>query len=1021
MGGIKNKLSKLSNKVKTLFNKATNLPPLLGEADENRRFSIGGVNKQSKSVGLTNKLNPQSALTGCHDIVAHLASRCAPTRRATGTTPPLRKGTQDLLWDQRRQMKSDRISIGGFDRLARITKYTSLACLTLAILSTLVLNIVSSYSSFKVNSNAEPVTVNGTPTLANSSPCDPSINAPSCISLSITSSTGSNDPNLSLSIPQGGGIATGRHTVEIRSNSVTGITLAMNSATESANLIGSNNQNDDVITPVTTYWPERTKLSNVTYGFAVVHMGWTPASSGEGEQILDRNGNEFTPVDQSLDSLYEPSSPSIEATFSAIPTSNDSANSKLLQTTYATPIASGFGEIINLDIVYGVYVSNPVELMADDYSVNVVYSLIAEPLPAPQITSISPNSAQLDYETFPRATLTGNNFAGTYDGWIDLNDNGRYDENEQIGVYPDDLSSNTQLSIALPGKRDIPDLQAGSYTICIIAQGGTGCLDNAFTYTPALPDGMLQSTADYGSDGHVAVDYDENMIPITYTGNETTPKWVIADTSNTNSDTNLNWYDYPNKKWANAVTLTEEGLDKYKGQPVGTEIDEQYVLGYWVYIPRYAYKVMRKEVADKVVTDEVAKNNGKGGFEIIFETNDDIVKEPAICNNSNANQYYQDCIKSQYGEAGITYPGNNESLKNKTAWATHPAFTWQYTKDINGFDMTYELNGIWIGKFETTGSTEQPTVLPNQYPLTLVSKSAPTDNSHNIGDMYDIAKSVGIEDKYNKYGNTASTNQSNQNNNNLAISTSHMLKNSEWGAIAYLSSSKYGAGINNVQINSSNYEIKQGYATIYSSGITGCGPQDDANPLKYEIGPAGENNACSNIDRSYIGSIGTLASSTNNVHGIYDMNGGSWEYVVGSWTTSSDTSSKENFLYQASQPYTDLFPGKIFNALASYEYQNNDKCSWELCGGQAVFETKNHQTIYTGNLNSSWGGSYDSFANRSYSIGSTQHGKNWLARGGCRGNSYESSIYGQFGYSGASDASYSFRTALIALPDEPQN
>ena len=43
MGGIKNKLT---SKVKTLFNKATNLPPLLGEADENRRFSIGGVNKQ---------------------------------------------------------------------------------------------------------------------------------------------------------------------------------------------------------------------------------------------------------------------------------------------------------------------------------------------------------------------------------------------------------------------------------------------------------------------------------------------------------------------------------------------------------------------------------------------------------------------------------------------------------------------------------------------------------------------------------------------------------------------------------------------------------------------------------------------------------------------------------------------------------------------------------------------------------------------------------------------------------------
>ena len=59
MGGIKNKLSKLSklsNKVKTSFNKVTNLPPLLGEADENRRFSIGGVNKQSSSGEVINKV-----------------------------------------------------------------------------------------------------------------------------------------------------------------------------------------------------------------------------------------------------------------------------------------------------------------------------------------------------------------------------------------------------------------------------------------------------------------------------------------------------------------------------------------------------------------------------------------------------------------------------------------------------------------------------------------------------------------------------------------------------------------------------------------------------------------------------------------------------------------------------------------------------------------------------------------------------------------------------------------------------
>ena len=103
-----------------------------------------------------------------------------------------------------RKMKSGRISIGGFDRVSKFTKYTSLACLTLAILSTLVLNIVSSYSYSKVNSNAEPVSNGSTSTLANnndSSTCDPNnTNAESCISMSISSyPSATGDTNVFLS------------------------------------------------------------------------------------------------------------------------------------------------------------------------------------------------------------------------------------------------------------------------------------------------------------------------------------------------------------------------------------------------------------------------------------------------------------------------------------------------------------------------------------------------------------------------------------------------------------------------------------------------------------------------------------------------------------------------------------------------------------------------------------------------------------------------------------------------------
>ena len=113
--------------------------------------------------------------------------------------------------------------MGGITTIINKVKYIGIASLTIAILSVLILNIISSYSSSNIESNA--IDSNSeVSTLAQAT-------GPATISLSITSSssssTGGNDANLSLSIPQGGGIATGRHTIAVTSNSYAGYSVTV--------------------------------------------------------------------------------------------------------------------------------------------------------------------------------------------------------------------------------------------------------------------------------------------------------------------------------------------------------------------------------------------------------------------------------------------------------------------------------------------------------------------------------------------------------------------------------------------------------------------------------------------------------------------------------------------------------------------------------------------------------------------------------------------------------------------------
>ena len=97
----------------------------------------------------------------------------------------------------------------------------------------------------------------------------------------------------------------------------------------------------------------------------------------------------------------------------------------------------------------------------------------------------------------------------------------------------------------------------------------------------------------------------------------------------------------------------------------------------------------------------------------------------------------------------------DSTCNNKTY--THSAFTF-------GND---EIKGFWIGKFELTGTISNITTKPN---LSSIRDQSVSTFETNIMNM----KNSG-----NQYGFITTTD-------------THMIKNSEWGAVAYLSHSKYG-------------------------------------------------------------------------------------------------------------------------------------------------------------------------------------------------------------------------------------
>ena len=271
-------------------------------------------------------------------------------------------------------------------------------------------------------------------------------------------------------------------------------------------------------------------------------------------------------------------------------------------------------------------------------------------------------------------------------------------------------------------------------------------------------------------------------------------------------------------------------------------------------------------------------------------------------------------------------------------WLTHPAFTFG----------DKELAGIWVGKFETSNTSALPKIVPNVSSLRDMKVSAQFNTSRLMTTT--LASTYGT-----------STNDD-----------SHMMKNMEWGAVAYLSSSIYGRYTNTSTCIESGCEVWINNNSSYTTGCAGSSVSADS----------------ASTCNAWNTSTGVNASTTGNIYGIYDMSGGAWEYVMGNY---NDTIKSAGFISMPEAKYYDKYTGTD---------SSSDFTKHHL--GDATKETL--KTKSTG-LNA-WYGDYSSSVN-SYT--------SWALRGGYYNSSTDAGVFYFSNNTGGNVGANSFRVAFSAL------
>ena len=341
-------------------------------------------------------------------------------------------------------------------------------------------------------------------------------------------------------------------------------------------------------------------------------------------------------------------------------------------------------------------------------------------------------------------------------------------------------------------------------------------------------------------EGMTAVYWDEEGTEHELTSSSTAEEWD-------------QWYDYNGNgdgqnKWANAVTKDSSGN----------------ITGYWVWIPRYAYKIE---------SGLFTSTSGTISVKFLQGTSDLDENEEEISRN---------------------YAYSGDAM---TDYVVHPAFRDGTDNNFMLGEWDEEVSGFWVAKYEA--GYQANTITDNDGTLSTTISNAddevvysdlkytsyrnilltnalgqdlsetgylneslsfpvflPLTYSYNnicIGDSYVLSQSIDTANNF--YGL------------NSSATDSHMMKNSEWGAVVYLAQSIYGR--NGTEITINDYYTSE--STPYRTAIAGLASSD---------GSESSTTSLSNVS-TYNTTNGYKGNTTGNVTGIYDLSGGLWDRVSG--------------------------------------------------------------------------------------------------------------------------------------------